>query len=84
MTSYEIRTIACGHFIRRTSIHYIRTIACAVAYGDTIACGDPKEDFTLGPNVYKSDTSMKYNEVSLCLYMKENSIKWIRSPARIV
>ena len=25
---------------------------------------------------------MKYNEVSLCLYMKEIPIKWIRFPAR--
>ncbi len=37
----EIRTIACGHFVRRTSVFYTRTIACAVACGSAIACGDP-------------------------------------------
>uniref|UniRef100_A0A914BWP1 Uncharacterized protein n=1 Tax=Acrobeloides nanus TaxID=290746 RepID=A0A914BWP1_9BILA len=37
MASYEIRTIACGHFVRRTSVFYTRTIACAVACGSAIA-----------------------------------------------
>ena len=40
MALYEIRTIACGHFVRRTSVFYTRTIACAVA------CGDPNDFFS--------------------------------------
>src|SRR3569833_2898674 len=39
------RTIACGHFVRRTSVFYTRTIAYAVACDRAIACADPNESF---------------------------------------
>ena len=42
---YEIRTIACGHFVRRTSVFYTRTIACAVACDRAIGCADPYKGY---------------------------------------
>jgi hypothetical protein len=52
------RTIACGHFVRRTSVlyftlvRYFRTIACAVACDRAIACADPEWPGRL-PSVWK-------------------------------
>uniref|UniRef100_A0A914DIZ4 Uncharacterized protein n=1 Tax=Acrobeloides nanus TaxID=290746 RepID=A0A914DIZ4_9BILA len=40
------RTIACGHFVCRTSVFYTRTIACAVACDRAIVCADPNIDTT--------------------------------------
>ena len=44
MASFEIHTIACCHFVRRTGVFYTRTIACAAACGSAVACGEGLRD----------------------------------------
>ena len=57
------RTIACGHFVRRTSVFYTRTITCAVACDRAIACAELKGTTKSPQAVVRRSTMASYDSL---------------------